>query len=455
MKKLFSAAAILLVFSMVLTACGSAATTTAAPAEPTTEAATEPAATAPAATEPAATAAPAATEDTSAGAPVKLVYWTFSDYTAGAPGDMMKEFISEFEAQNPNITVELVGKPDTDIESGLIAGASSGELPDLFNLAYNAGEDVASLGIVKDVSSMWNAMPDDYRQQFSEKAVQGLQVDNKMYGLPFTAYSAILYRNLTVLKAAGIDPSAGIKDWADWLSQMQKVQDAGYKAMGNYTGDGWFIMIFLGGIQGVQNAVVDGKTTITADQLAKAYDFLKSASQYCTDASPADQATSDLFTTNKLAFMPNGPWADPTYKAVEGLDYDAVVIPGETADYAGGVHGGEFFGLTDGPNAEAAWKLATFLAGKEQMIRFGSQLGRANFNDAAMNDATVQANTLVALTSKAASMGMPDAAYFQPFPLKVRQPLTDYAIQAVKGDMTPEDAAQKAIDTINDILASQ
>jgi|GEM_PF-863682 len=451
-KKLFSVAAILIVLSMVLTACGSAAATTAAATESTTAAAPT---TAAASTTAAATTAPASTTDASAGAPVKIVYWTFSDYTAGAPGDMMKEFINEFEAQNPNITVELVGKPDTDIESGLIAGASSGQLPDLFNLAYNAGEDVTSLGIVKDVSSMWNAMPEDYRQQFSPKAVQGLQVDDKMYGIPFTAYSAVLYRNLTVLKAAGIDPSAGIKDWNDWLSQMQKVQTAGYKAMGNYTGDGWFIMIFLGGIQGVQNDVVDGKTTITADQLAKAYDFLKSASPFCTDASPADQATSDLFTTNKLAFFPSGPWSDPTFKAVQGLDYDAVLIPGETADYAGGVHGGEFFGLTDGPNAEAAWKLATFLADKEQMIRFGAQLGRANFNDAAMSDASVQANALVAVTSKGASMGMPDAAYFKPFPLKVRQPLTDYAIQVVKGSMTSEDAAQKAIDTINDILASQ
>lgn len=451
-KRLFFVTAILIVFSIMLTACGSAATTAAA-AQATTAAAPT---TAAASTTAAATTAPASTTtDASTSAPVKLVYWTFSDYTTGAPGDMMKEFINEFEAQNPNITVELVGKPDTDIESGLIAGASSGQLPDLFNLAYNAGEDVTSLGIVKDVSSMWNAMPEDYRQQFSPKAVQGLQVDNKMYGIPFTAYSAVLYRNLTVLKAAGIDPSAGIKDWNDWLSQMQKVNAAGYKAMGNYTGDGWFIMMFLGGVQGVQNDVVNGKTTITADQLAKAYEFLKDASTYCTDASPADQATSDLFTTNKMAFFPSGPWSDPTFKAVKGLDYDAVLIPGETADYAGGVRGGEFFGLTDGPNADAAWKLATFLAGKEQMIRFGSQLGRANYNDAAMNDASVQANTLVALTSKAASMGMPDAAYFKLFPLKVRQPLTDYAIQAVKGSMTPEDAAQKAIDTINDILASQ
>jgi len=388
---------------------------------------------------------------------ITLEFWNFADFATGPGGELVQQFIDEYEAANPGVTVELVGKPDTEIEAGVIAGASAGELPDVFANAYNSGYAVSNAGAVKDVSEWWDALPEDYRSQFSLAAVEALQRDGKMYGVPYTLYSTVLYRNLTVLREAGIDPDAEIKDWDDWMSQMQKVSEAGYTALPNYTLDGWLVLHYLGGVEGVQNGVENGKWTVTTEQLAKAYAFLKSARQYGTDISPFDASATDLFITDKLAFYSMGPWANPTFAeaaANNALDYDYVLIPGETANHAGGVHGGEFLAITPGPHAEEAFKFAAFLADKTQMTRFAAALGRANFNAAAMADPTVAENPLIKLTGESAAQGMNDAAYFVPFPLSIRQPLSNYAIEAVEGRMSVEEAANGAIKEINDILAS-
>ena len=68
--------------------------------------------------------------------------------------------------------------------------------------------------------------------------------------------------------------------------------------------------------------------------------FLEAAKAYGTENGDQDQATTDLFLSNKLAFVVTGPWMNPTFKAAKasnGLDYDYVLIPGATADNKGGV----------------------------------------------------------------------------------------------------------------------
>ena len=54
--------------------------------------------------------------------------------------------------------------------------------------------------------------------------------------------------------------------------------------------------------------------------------------------------TTDLFLSDKLAFLPGGPWMNPTYQEGvknTGLEYDFVLIPGATPDNKGGIRGTE------------------------------------------------------------------------------------------------------------------
>ena len=70
---------------------------------------------------------------------------------------------------------------------------------------------------------------------------------NTMWGVPYTGYATFLYRNLKVLKAAGIDPNEPVETWDQWLEQMKKVSEAGYIAFPSFYDDWWdFTNIYSG-----------------------------------------------------------------------------------------------------------------------------------------------------------------------------------------------------------------
>ena len=77
------------------------------------------------------TAVPAAAED------ITLQYWVYSDFGQG-DALALQEFIKEFTAKHPGVTIEIVGKGDDDLTAGQVAGAASGNLPDVFMNAQSS-----------------------------------------------------------------------------------------------------------------------------------------------------------------------------------------------------------------------------------------------------------------------------------------------------------------------------
>lgn len=387
--------------------------------------------------------------------PITVEFWTFPDWGVGDAGDLFKLFVTEFEAANPGIKVKFV--PKADLEQAIIAGAGSGVYPDAFTVAFNQGDTFLNTGIVEDVAPYYNAMPTDYKKQFNPSWMQALSPDGHVWGLPFTAYAQLLYRNKAVLEKAGVDTAACPKDWTDWLSQMAKVQAAGLTPIGDLTVDGWFVMGFVGGAGG-KNGVANGKTTVSADAMTQALTFFQQMQPYASEIGNGDQANVDLFTTNEVAFYIMGPWANPglqdARKANPAFNYDYCLVPGATATQFGGTNGGEWIGVTKGPRSEAAFKWAAFLADAAQTRRFAAILGRTVLNDVAMADSEVQKNDLNVLTAKATNYGFADAAYFTFWPLDARTPFKDAAVAVWFGE-SPAAAAQTAIDQLNAVLAAK
>ncbi len=442
-KVFYTVFALLLAMSILLTACAAPAAPEAAAPETAEEAA-------PQAEE---AAAPASDEPAAAEEPVTVEFWTFPDWGTGDAGDLFATFVAEFEAANPGIKINFV--PKADLEQSIIAGAGSGVYPDAFTVAFNQGDTFLKTGIVEDVAPYYNALPAEYGQQFNQVWMEALSPDDHVWGLPFTAYAQVLYRNKAVLEAAGINPDDGIKDWADWLSQMEKIKAAGYTPIGDLTVDGWLVMGFVGAAGG-KNGVADGKTTVSVEAMTDAMTFFKDIQQYSGEIGNGDQANVDLFTSNQVAYYVMGPWADPGLQDAKAanpeFDYDYVLVPGATESQFGGTNGGEWIGVTKGPRSEAAFQWAAFLADSAQTSRFAA-LGRTVLNDTAMANPEVQKNALNVLTAKATSYGFADSAYFTFWPLDARTPFKD-AAAAVWGGEDPAVAAQNAIDELNQILAN-
>ncbi len=416
---------------------------------------------------PAATTAPqattagqaAATTAPSSGA-ATLEFWTFNDYATGVPLQIFNSYITQFQTDNPNIKVNLTGKPGTDILAGVVAGAGSGDLPDGIQIQLSVGGDLIAVNALQDMEPYWATMTPDYQGQFNKGALTPCIQQGKVYGLPFSAYAAILFRNLTVLKKAGIDTTNPPKDWTEFADQIDKVTKSGSKGMAKSLGSDWAQMHFYGGVPGTAKATIapDGKSTLLkADAYQQTFDFLLKMKPYVVSSFVSDQASTDLFDTNQLAFLTMGPWLAPTLDAVKGkngFDYDVVEIPGQTADAKGSIRGGEFSGMTSLKQKDQAWKFIQFISDYPQEAKWAATIGRLMANDKVLQQPDVQKNTLVQVTGKAYNNSIDEARMMQKNVTGWSQPEIDYGSQVDTGKSTPADAAPKMIDAINKLLAA-
>jgi multiple sugar transport system substrate-binding protein len=461
-KKIFGLFTLLILCSFVLGAC-----TPAAPAQPTTAPQPPAAATQP----PAAPAAPAATEPPAAPAPtsapaavqpqnVTLEFWTFSDYATDVGGDLMKTFISEFEAAHPGVKVNMTGKGGDDLNTGIVSSATSNTIPDVYMGTTSQGALFTNVKALANVYDNWMAMPDAYRAQFNPNMIAELTPKDKtMYGMPFTGYATFLYRNLTVLKKAGIDPAAPVTDWGVWLDQMKKIKAAGLAAAPTFYNDWWDFTNIYSGAATPDEWGIDfaNKTTkISADKNTQTVTFLEEAKKYGVDLGDQDQATTDMFISNKLAFIATGPWMNPTFleaKKNSGLDYDYVLIPGATADNKGGVTGTEFIGFApNNKNFDLAWQFATYICDEPQLERWGKALARYNSNTVAMSKVS---DPLLSITIDAAKSSLLERPphFVDAYPGNYYQELQDNLARITTGKYPSIAAGAKDLITkLNEII---
>lgn len=395
---------------------------------------------------------------------ITLEYWVYSDFAQGEALKLQQAFIDEFQAKHPNVTINISGKGDDDLTTGQITGAASGNLPDVFMNGLAVGASLVEVKALENLYPYWMKMPQEYRDQFDKEAIANCSPKPEtMYCIPYTGYGEMMFRNLTVLEEAGVDTSVPIKDWKDWLSQMEKVKAKGKFGIPDQTQVWQSVVSTYSGITGPDEWGVDFttmKTKVNPDKYAKSLQMFVDMKPFNSGTSRNDQATKDLFITNQLAFHVVGPWANPTYAQAakeSGLKYDFVLAPGATEGDNGGIKSYEFLGVAPGKNAEMAWEFAAYIAEKQQMLRWGRELARYNANAAAMSDPSIAELPLITMTKNAvehAIDGMPP--YFVgAYPNCYSAVLTDNAAAAADGDVTPEEGAKQLVEELNECLASK
>jgi ABC-type glycerol-3-phosphate transport system substrate-binding protein len=164
--------------------------------------------------------------------PVTITWW--HNATADPALTFWQTVADEFEAANPNVTVEVEGIQNEDLQRTRIPVAlQSGEAPDLFQ-QWGGGEMVAQVndGYLKDITDM---VTDDVERLGG--SVAPWQVDGKTYGLPYQFGPEGVWYRPSLFEAAGIDevPST-LSELSD---AVQKLKDAGIEPIAVGAADGW------------------------------------------------------------------------------------------------------------------------------------------------------------------------------------------------------------------------
>jgi ABC-type glycerol-3-phosphate transport system substrate-binding protein len=234
--------ALLVVMSLVLTACGGQPTAAATepPAQEPTEAPAEPT---DAATEaPTGEATEAPTGEATEAPTAEPVVITGENYSPDIPEPaepvtvtwatwintdtpFWKATIAAFQEVHPNITIEVQSVPSEEMFDKLLAQIAAGNPPDTGYvsdwmtgaLAQNEGlvplDDYISKSTIIDV--------DDYVPAFLQPA----RVGEVQYGLPFASETTGLFYRLDRFEEVGLDPNHPPETWEEFREYAEKLTD--------------------------------------------------------------------------------------------------------------------------------------------------------------------------------------------------------------------------------------
>ncbi|HDL42076.1 MAG TPA: extracellular solute-binding protein, partial [Actinobacteria bacterium] len=195
------------VMALLAAACGGGASTTT-----TTTTAEE--ATAPTTTE--APAEPTTTQATTTAAPAEpttIRYFTFS----AAPDnlDVLDEMIAAFEAQNPDVKVEVETAPFGDYFTLLQTQIAGNDAPDAFELNFENFVSFASKGVLADLGPLTAADSDFDGAAYYQRAFDAFAIDGTQYALPESYSTVMLFYNKDLFDQAGIAYPNDNWTWTD------------------------------------------------------------------------------------------------------------------------------------------------------------------------------------------------------------------------------------------------
>jgi multiple sugar transport system substrate-binding protein len=149
------------------------------------------------------------------GGPVTLKFMTHNTLEQPA-GEVLKQIIADFEAEYPDIAIELDEVPNADILTKLTAYSEANDLPDIIDGQFGLASFV-NLDAALDITDRVDA--EGLRESFIPVALEaGMDSEGRILGLPFYTGTDALYYRTDHFEEAGLDPNAPPRTWDDLVT---------------------------------------------------------------------------------------------------------------------------------------------------------------------------------------------------------------------------------------------
>ncbi len=312
--------------------------------------------------------------------PITLKFWTHEDPNRTR---IEEKYILEFEAANPNITIERTTQASTKLIELVQTAFAANAGPDIFNLsiedefAYIANGRVAPIDPKVIGYANTKALLDTYM----DGILDPVTMDGKIYGLPLELTNWCIFINKNVFKSAGLDPEKDYpKTWEDMVKISQKLvirQGDILVRRGFDFRYPYYLVAFLPMVEQLGGQLIsdDGKTAIVND--AAWLKFLTYMQQWGPSGlnlgSPTYKNARSLFNKNNndIGMATTGLYQIGRIKAENPTFYDSkewMVVPfpvfeGAVKDVAASFYGHYYMVNAQSNKAtqDAAWKFIAFM----------------------------------------------------------------------------------------------
>jgi multiple sugar transport system substrate-binding protein len=255
---------------------------------------------------------------------VTLKYATFTG--SGDRADDMDTLVKAFEAENPDIKIEVTGTPFNDYFTLLQADFVAGQPPDVLELNYENSVAYAANGVLLDLGSYI-----DPAAPYYPGALKAFQYEGKQVALPETFSTVVLFYNKDLFDQAGIAYPAPDWTWTDAREAALKIRALGPDIWGIY-GPIQFWEFYKRAAQNGCSFFNADKTesTINAPECVEALDVMLSLIESDAMPDPTEQAgiaDTEMFQNGNLGMAVLGIWMFPAYAELP-FKWDIQLEPG-------------------------------------------------------------------------------------------------------------------------------
>ncbi|GGF98655.1 ABC transporter substrate-binding protein [Paenibacillus albidus] len=302
-----------------------------------------------------------------------IKYW----YAYGEKIEEAKlHMVKEFNESQDKIEVIAEHQGDyEDLHAKVQAAFAAGDAPAVTDLEIASTGVFARSGMLEELTAYAEKDKDQLQlEDFNAGLMGNAYVDDKLFGLPFMRSTPILYKNVTMLKDAGLDPE-GPKTW-DELEQYSRVLKEKGKVGMTVPVDIWFYEALVAQ-SGGQMLSEDGKTAAfnTPEGVAPVEFWKKLSSEGLIKMPVGDEAgaTADKDWANQMSAFKFGSTAGVTGSLEiakgNGFELETAFMP---ANVSYGVPTGGcqlvMTSKSSDEEKEAAWEFIKWMTSKENTI---------------------------------------------------------------------------------------
>jgi multiple sugar transport system substrate-binding protein len=339
---------------------------------------------------------------------VTIQYW---QYVYDSKVKLMDELIGEFQAQNPNITVEHITYPYDSffqkMTASIVTAQSSGVGPNIIN--FNSGTHLGGYqkqGILQPLDTkIFN--PDVIDKEYSSLVQLG-KYDGAYYTLPVAVRTYALFYNKTLLKEAGLteaDIPATWEGFADLAQKLTKWENGELKTAG-------VTMDFMSRLPHWYYILVKGlgKTYISEDRKTAQYnspealkalnylvDLYKNRKVAVTGFKTIDHTA---FASGSAAFHVDGSFRAATFvtQIKDAFEWGVTTLPKWSTGNPATV--GDYWcnaitTFTKGAQKDASLKFLQFLSSEEVMKRWTLATGEIGARVSIVSDPELNADPIL------------------------------------------------------------
>lgn len=301
---------------------------------------------------------------------IHLTYWyAWKDKI----GESKEELVKQFNESQDKIVVdaEYQGSYD-ELASKTQAAKAANNAPEIFEVEIANMYTMAKGGMIENLSSFVDDQVDI--DDFNEGLMHEAYIDDNLYGLPFYRSTPIMYKNISMLKDAGLDPE-GPRDWKEFKEYSEKLRDKdNSKYALTYQLDPWFLEAWVYSSDGFY--AKDGKIGFDQEGTKAPARFLQElADEDLIKIALGEQAgetcRQDFVNQNSAFYFTstaNLTELMPLAKE-NGFDLDVSFVPGNKhyAVPTGGCNIVMISGL-DKEKQDATWEFLKFMTATEQNV---------------------------------------------------------------------------------------